>query len=42
MLNILHQNPVETGLFFRAEHYIYSSADDNAGKTGMLDITWIK
>ena len=40
-LNYLHQNPVEEGLVFRSEHYMYSSAIDYAGEKGMLDITLI-
>jgi hypothetical protein len=30
--------PVEAGLVFRAEDYVYSSASDYAGDKGMLDI----
>ena len=41
-LNYLHQNPVEEGLVFRAEHYMYSSAIDYAGEKGMLDVIVIK
>ena len=37
-LNYLHQNPVEEGLVFRAEDYVYSSATDYAGGKGLLDI----
>jgi REP element-mobilizing transposase RayT len=37
-LTYLHQNPVEEGLVFRAEDYVYSSAIDYAGGKGMLDI----
>jgi REP element-mobilizing transposase RayT len=37
-LNYIHQNPVEEGLVFRAEDYVYSSAIDYAGGKGMLDI----
>jgi REP element-mobilizing transposase RayT len=37
-LNYIHQNPVEDGLVFRAEDYVYSSATDYAGGKGMLDI----
>jgi len=40
-LNYLHQNPVEAGLVFRAEDYVYSSAIDYAGGKGMLDIILI-
>ena len=41
-LNYLHQNPVEEGLVFRAEHYMYSSAIDYAGEKGMLNVIVIK
>ena len=37
-LNYIHQNPVEEGLVFKAEDYMYSSAYDYAGGNGMLDI----
>jgi REP element-mobilizing transposase RayT len=37
-LNYIHQNPVEEGLVFRAEDYIYSSSIDYAGGKGMLEI----
>lgn len=37
-LNYIHQNPVEQGLVFRAEDYVYSSAIDYAGGKGMLEI----
>ena len=37
-LNYIHQNPVEEGLVFRAEDYVYRSAIDYAGGKGMLDI----
>ncbi len=37
-LNYIHQNPVEEGLVFRAEDYVYSSACDYAGEKGLLNI----
>jgi REP element-mobilizing transposase RayT len=37
-LKYIHQNPVEEGLVFRAEDYVYSSAIDYAGGKGLLDI----
>jgi REP element-mobilizing transposase RayT len=40
-LSYIHQNPVEEGLVFRAEDYVYSSAIDYAGGKGMLDICLI-
>jgi REP element-mobilizing transposase RayT len=41
-LEYIHQNPVEQGLVFRAEDYMYSSAADYAGEKGMLDIIVIE
>jgi REP element-mobilizing transposase RayT len=41
-LNYIHQNPVEEGLVFRAEEYVYSSAIDYAGERGMLNIFLIE
>ncbi|MGB4577335.1 MAG: transposase [Paludibacter sp.] len=40
-LNYIHNNPVEVGLVFKAEHYVYSSAIDYAGEKGLLDIVLI-
>ena len=40
-LDYLHNNPVEEGLVFRAEQYVYSSAIDYAGEKGLLDIVII-
>lgn len=36
-IDYIHNNPVEAGLVFRAEDYIYSSAADYAGEKGILD-----
>ncbi|HBL77415.1 MAG: transposase [Bacteroidetes bacterium GWF2_42_66] len=36
-IDYVHKNPVEAGLVFRAEDYIYSSAIDYAGEKGLLD-----
>ena len=33
----IHNNPVEAGLVFRPEVYVYSSAVDYAGERGLLD-----
>ena len=41
-LEYIHQNPVEEGLVFRAEDYMYSSAVDYAGGKGLLDIILIE
>ena len=40
-LNYIHNNPVEEGLVFKAEQYVYSSAIDYAGEKGLLDIMLI-
>ena len=40
-LNYIHQNPVEEGLVYRAEDYVYSSASDYAGDKGLLEIVVI-
>lgn len=36
-IDYIHYNPVEAGLVFRAEDYLYSSAADYAGGAGILD-----
>jgi hypothetical protein len=36
-INYIHNNPVEEGLVFRPEDYLYSSAADYAGEKGILD-----
>uniref|UniRef100_A0A7S2PNJ4 Transposase IS200-like domain-containing protein n=1 Tax=Leptocylindrus danicus TaxID=163516 RepID=A0A7S2PNJ4_9STRA len=36
-VDYIHQNPVEAGLVFRAEDYVYSSAVDYSGEKGLLD-----
>ena len=36
-INYIHQNPVEAGLVFKAENYMYSSAIDYAGENRLLD-----
>ncbi len=36
-INYIHHNPVEAGLVFRAEDYLYSSAADYAGEKGLLE-----
>jgi REP element-mobilizing transposase RayT len=42
-IDYIHQNPVEAGLVFRAEDYVYSSAADYAGEKGLLnDVIIIK
>jgi hypothetical protein len=38
----IHMNPVEEGLVFRPEDYVYSSATDYAGENGLLDVFVIK
>ena len=42
-INYIHQNPVEEGLVYRAEEYVYSSAKDYAGEKGLInDIVVVK
>lgn len=41
-LNYIHQNPVEAGLVFKAEYYLYSSAADYAGEKGLLEVILIE
>lgn len=36
-INYIHNNPVDAGLVFRPEDYVYSSAVDYAGEKGVLD-----
>ncbi|MDA3943857.1 MAG: transposase [Bacteroidetes bacterium] len=36
-LNYIHYNPVEEGLVFRPEDYVYSSAKDYGGEKGVLN-----
>jgi len=36
-INYIHYNPVEEGLVFRPEDYVYSSARDYSGEKGLLD-----
>ena len=36
-INYIHNNPVEAGLVFRPEEYVYSSAIDYSGEQGLLE-----
>jgi hypothetical protein len=36
-INYIHNNPVEEGLVYRPEDYVYSSARDYSGEKGLLD-----
>jgi len=38
----IHQNPVEEGIVFRAEDYLYGSAADYAGENGLLNVIVVK
>ncbi|MCB9016828.1 MAG: hypothetical protein H6541_13650 [Lentimicrobiaceae bacterium] len=38
-IDYIHKNPVDAGLVFRAEDYVYGSAADDAGEKGMLTIS---
>ena len=35
-INYIHNNPVEAGLVFYPQDYVYSSARDYAGEQGLL------
>ena len=37
-INYIHMNPVDEGLVFNSEDYMYSSAIDYAGEKGLLDV----
>ena len=41
-LNYLHQNPVNDGVVFQADQYVYSSTIDYAGGKGLLDVIIIE
>ncbi len=36
-IDYLHNNPVEEGLVFKSEVYVYSSARDYSGEEGVLE-----
>lgn len=36
-IDYVHNNPVEAGLVYKAEDYVYSSATDYAGQKGIVD-----
>lgn len=36
-IDYVHNNPVEAGLVYNPEDYVYSSASDYAGKKGIID-----
>ncbi len=35
-INYIHNNPVEEGLVYKPEEYVYSSAKDYAGEVGLI------
>ena len=41
-INYIHNNPVDEGLVFRPEDYVYSSARYYSGEKGLLDVIVIK
>ncbi len=41
-LHYIHENPVNAGLVYRAEDYVYSSAIDYAGGKGLLPVVLIE
>jgi hypothetical protein len=36
-VDYIHQNPVEAGLVYKTQDYVYSSAIDYAGEKGLLE-----
>ena len=36
-IDCIHNNPVEQGLVYKSEDYVYSSAVDYAGQKGLVD-----
>ena len=36
-IDYVHNNPVEEGLVYKPEDYVYSSATDYAGQKGLVD-----
>ena len=36
-IDYIHNNPVEEGLVYKAEDYVYSSASDYSGQKGLID-----
>ena len=36
-INYIHKNPVQEGLVYYPEDYVYSSARDYAGEKGLVD-----
>ncbi|WP_020526610.1 REP-associated tyrosine transposase [Flexithrix dorotheae] len=40
-LDYIHRNPVKAGIVYEPHHYIYSSAFDYAGGTGILEIDFL-
>ncbi len=41
-LYYIHQNPVKAGIVEEPQHYLYSSAQNYAGITGLLDVTLVE
>ena len=41
-LEYIHNNPVESGIVEAAEHYVFSSARDYAGRKGLLKIDFVE
>ncbi len=40
-LQYLHRNPVEAGLVWEPEHYVYSIATDYAGGKGLVAVSFL-
>jgi putative transposase len=41
-LNYIHNNPVEEGCVYEPEHYVYSSAKDYAGLSGLFSLQMLE
>ena len=41
-INYIHKNPVEKGIVYHPEDYVYSSARDYCGEKGLLDVIAVR
>ncbi|UKT63986.1 hypothetical protein [Pedobacter mucosus] len=40
-LSYIHNNPVEAGIVYEAEHYVYSSALNYSGGMGLVEVIYL-
>lgn len=40
-LNYTHYNPVEAGIVYESEHYVYSSAINYSGGVGLIEVVYL-